>query len=75
MKRVNSWRTTIAGLMAACGVSVALTPGLPAWITIAGKVVAAVGTGAIGFFARDNGKSDEDAGAKPKPPEPKPPIL
>ncbi len=59
-------KTTVAGLLAACGAAVALLPGLPAWLETTGKVCAAVGTAAMGFFARDNSTTDEDAGAKSK---------
>jgi hypothetical protein len=55
--------------MAGCGAAVALVPGIPAWLETTAKVVAAIGFAATGVFARDNGTTDEDAGAKPRNPK------
>ena len=59
--------------------AVALLPGIPVEWQNVGKVVAAVGTAALGVLSRANHVSDEQAGVNrdkdPKPPEPKPPIL
>jgi len=61
---MNSPLTTWFGLAAGAGASVALIPGIPEWLSITAKVVAAIGVAGIGVSARDNGKSSEDVGAK-----------
>ena len=63
----SSWKTTVFGLLGACGGAVALLDGLPHWLALAAKVAAALGVAGIGFAARDNDKSSEDVGAKPAP--------
>lgn len=72
LKIVMSWKTTIFGLMAAIGGSVVagLSTGLidaselPKWIKGVAGLMAVIGTAGLGFFARDNSTSDEEAGAK-----------
>ena len=69
---MKSWQTTISGMMAAIGVIVlaasAFFDGDPDTKPVMSEVMASVGVLAgilgIGWFARDNNKSSEEAGAK-----------
>lgn len=70
----KSWRTTLAGLLAAltvCGPELAKLldddpATMPAWGLVLGAVVIGLGLGA----ARDNRVTSEQAGAKPASPAP-----
>lgn len=59
----KSWKTTLAGVIAAAAAGVATANIDPIVTKIAG-IVAAIATAALGVFARDNGVTSEDAGAK-----------
>jgi len=65
---MKSWQTTMAGILAAvailCVQAAALLDSDPATNPAYGEVVAALGLLGIGWFARDNNVSSEDAGAK-----------
>lgn len=60
---MKSWKTTVCGLLAAAGTYL-ISVKEPAWLSLVGQFLAAVGTAGIGMFARDNDKTSEDAGAK-----------
>lgn len=60
---MKSWKTTVAGALAAIGTYLITIPE-PSWIPTIGKILVGLGTAAIGFFARDNDKSSETVGAK-----------
>jgi len=57
---VKSWKTTVAGAVAALGVYFKSQTDM----AIVGDVLIAVGTFLTGLFARDSDKSSEDVGAK-----------
>lgn len=61
--KMKSWKTTVCGLVAAMGTYL-ITVKEPAWVSLVGQFLAAVGTAGVGMFARDNGVSSEEAGAK-----------
>ncbi len=64
---MKSWKTTVAGIIAAAAGGVA-SAGLDPVITKVAGIVATIATAAIGFFARDNNVTSEQAGANvPKP--------
>ena len=58
----KSWKTTIAGLLAAVGA--ALSQSDDATLKSIGGVLAPIGAFLTGVFARDNNVSSEQAGAK-----------
>lgn len=58
----TSWKTTLAGGVAAVGAYLTTQPD-PAWLSIIGKMMSAAGVFLIGLFARDNDKSSNDVGA------------
>jgi hypothetical protein len=61
---MKSWKTTLAGAIAALAAYLAKDASLsPAAHSIA-EVVGYIATASIGFFARDNNVSSETAGAK-----------
>lgn len=60
---MKSWRTTLAGAIAALGTYLS-TVDDPAWLQIVGQVMLAVGMLILGGSARDNKVSSEEAGAK-----------
>ena len=59
----GSWKTTVAGAIAALG-GYLTTVTEPSWLSTLGKTMATLGTLAIGLFARDNNVTSENAGAK-----------
>lgn len=59
---MNSWRTTVFGLLASSGLSVSLLEGLPHWLLLAAKVSEAIGLAGLGLAARDNNKTSEQVG-------------
>jgi len=61
---MKSWKTTLAGAIAALGAFLAEANGIPEWLQFVGKLLAYIGTAGIGLFARDNNVSSEVAGAK-----------
>lgn len=60
---MKSWKTTVAGALAALGAYL-VTVNEPSWLPTLGKILAGASTAAIGFFARDNNVTSEQAGAK-----------
>jgi hypothetical protein len=64
MPNMKSWKTTLAGAVAALGTYLA-TVHDPGWVGPLGQLLQAVGVFAIGAAARDNNVSSEQAGAKP----------
>ena len=58
---MKSWKTTLAGSIGALGAYFSTLDGS---LHIVGQILSAVGTFLIGFFARDNNVSSEQAGAK-----------
>lgn len=64
---MKSWKTTVAGLIGAIGLYLSKQAD-PSWLHNVGDILAMAGTAAAGFFARDNGVTSEQAGAKPMPP-------
>ena len=75
---MNSWKTTLFGLMAAIGGAVLAGTStglmdishLPAWVKDVAGLLSVIGTAGIGFSARDNDKSSEDVGIKASGPAP-----
>lgn len=59
----TSWKTTLFGAMAAIGTYLA-TIHDPAWISTVGTILVGLSTALLGFSARDNNVSSEDAGVK-----------
>ena len=57
---MKSWKTTFCGALAAVGVYLHAQPGLETL----GTVVTAIATALLGFVARDNNVTSEQAGAK-----------
>jgi hypothetical protein len=70
---MNSWKTTIFGLMALIGGGIIaaynldpeMVAALPKWVKALGFLLSTIGAGGVGIVARDNNKSSEDVGAKP----------
>jgi hypothetical protein len=60
---MKSWKTTAAGAVAAAASGIA-SANLDPLITKIAGIVAALATGLVGLFARDNDKSSEDVAAK-----------
>lgn len=60
---MKSWKTTLFGAVAALGVYLEGVND-PAWLPMVGKVLVMLGTAGVGFFARDNAVTSEQAGAK-----------
>ena len=58
----KSWKTTVSGIIAACGVG--MTASSDPTIQTVGKIVTVIGTVLAGLFARDNNVSSEQAGVK-----------
>lgn len=63
MKMSKSWKTTLFGCLGAVGVFL-MNQKDPAWLSIVGQILGAIGTAGIGMTARDNDKTSEDVGAK-----------
>ncbi len=59
----KSWKTTACGIVAAAAGGVAAA-NIDPIVTKISIVVGTIATAALGFFARDNNVSSEDAGAK-----------
>lgn len=59
MQATSSWKTTIAGTVAAIGTLLAGMPdsGQPAWLKIVGLVLAILGTLGVGILAKDHSAS------------------
>lgn len=57
----SSWKTTVAGAVAALGAYFSSMP--DTWAHVAGQIMTAAGTFLIGLFARDNNVTSEQAGA------------
>lgn len=68
-KRKHSWKTSACGALAVIATAVIGADFGPLATKIASCVAAAAGGLGL-MFARDNGVSSEDAGAKPKDPQP-----
>ncbi len=68
-KILASWRTSLAGLLAAIAASIPeiqkAIDGNEATVPQWGLVISAIGLAAVAFFARDNKVTSEQAGAKP----------
>lgn len=70
---MNSWRTTIFGLLAAIGAAVlaGIQTGaidathLPSWLKGVAGLLSVLGTAGLGISARDNNKTSEQVGATP----------
>jgi hypothetical protein len=60
---MNSWKTTVFGLLGGIGAAVAMVDGLPHWLLISARVAAAAGVAGLGLAARDNNKTSEQVGA------------
>jgi len=60
---MKSWKTTVCGLIGAIGAYLATTND-PSWLPTLGKLLSGVSVALIGFFARDNNVTSEQAGAK-----------
>ena len=58
-----SWKTTLFGTLSAIGAYLA-TVHDPAWVATVGKALMALGPMLLGWFARDNNVTSEQAGAK-----------
>jgi hypothetical protein len=64
---LTSWKTTLAGALAALGTYLATVDG-PPWVVALGKFLAVVSPLALGLAARDNNRTSEDVGAAtPRP--------
>ena len=65
---MNSWKTTALAILAGVGILIvqatALLDSDPNTVMQWDQVTTALGVFGIGWFARDNDKSSEDAGAK-----------
>ena len=59
----SSYKTTLAGLVGAIGTYLVSVKD-PAWVSLVGQFLMALGSAAVGMFARDNDVSSENAGAK-----------
>jgi hypothetical protein len=58
---MKSWKTNLGGILAAVGIGLKhAPPAAAAW----SDTVTAIGVAIIGFSARDNGVSSEQAGVK-----------
>ncbi len=63
-QQVKSWKTTIAGAIAALGVYLTgIENPEPAWLGTVGEIMGAAGALLVGLWARDNDKSSEAVGA------------
>lgn len=62
---MKSWKTTLCGAISAAATGIAAANLDPMITKIAG-IVATVATAALGYFARDNNVTSEQAGAAPK---------
>ena len=62
-KIVKSWKTTLCGAVGALGTYLS-TESAPSWLPILGKFLVGLSVAGVGFFARDNGVTSEQAGAK-----------
>jgi hypothetical protein len=70
---MNSWKTTLFGLMAIIGGGIvaafelkpALLTGFPTWLPGLGFIFSTIGSGGIGLAARDNNRTSEQVGAGP----------
>lgn len=60
---MKSWKTTLCGAVAAIGAYLKTIPE-PSWLSTIGEIFVVVGTAGVGFFARDNSVSSEQAGVK-----------
>jgi hypothetical protein len=65
---MKSWKTTVCGVVTVAAGAVAVAPGMDPVIAKTAGVIAAIATGLIGIFARDNNKTSEDVKAGPRPP-------
>lgn len=61
----GSWKTTLAGAVGALGVYLQSQTQY-GWAPMTGQIMCGLGTFLIGYFARDNNVSSEQAGIKPK---------
>ena len=59
----KSWKTTTCGIIAAAAGGVAAA-NIDPIVTKIAMVITSIATAAMGFFARDNNVSSEQAGAK-----------
>ena len=57
---MKSWKTTLGGILAAVGISMKHDPRLAPYA----DVISAIGIALVGFSARDNNVTSEQAGAK-----------
>lgn len=63
---MSSWKTTAGGVAAALGSALTAAHtfgGVPQWVGAIGVALSAAGVAWIGFVARDNTVTSEDAGA------------
>ena len=66
MRRMQNWRTSLAGTAAALGVAAQQLPD-PPWMKVAGLIVSVAGLVAVGFFAAD---AEDQARKGPAPATP-----
>lgn len=60
----KSWKTTAGGIIAAIGVGISQSMGDVAWLRTVGEFLQMLGALVIGFSARDNKVTSEQAGLK-----------
>lgn len=61
----KSWQTTASGILTAIGLALTAVKD-PAWLSLVGTVLAALGAGLNGMAGRDNNKTSEQVAAGPK---------
>ena len=73
---MTSWKTTVGGIIALVGGALMVVPDTApgaSYVKPWAPFIAALGTGIIGLYARDNNKSSEDVGVIKTEPPPKTP--
>ncbi len=59
-----SWKTTLFGILTGIGLGLEQAAGVPDWVHGIGKFLSVAGPTLIGWFARDNNVTSEQAQAK-----------